>query len=128
LIRFGAAVHDIGKTVHPDELRESGKHKHQTAGVELLEALGIPRERARFAWTHGNLNGDQITLEDLMVALADKCWKGKRVDALETRTAQFLSAATSRATWDCYAKLDEILQNLAQHSDRKLAWQASFAV
>jgi len=128
LVLFGAAVHDIGKTVHPEELTQSGEHKHQRAGLELLQSLGIPNERARFAWTHGNWNGEQITLEDLIVALADKSWKGKRVDELETRTAEFLSIVTGRTPWDCYARLDEILQELSQHADNKLAWQASFTI
>jgi putative nucleotidyltransferase with HDIG domain len=128
LVRFGAAVHDIGKTVHPEELTQSGQHKHQHSGLKLLQSLGTPQERARFAWTHGNWAGDQISLEDLIVALADKCWKGKRVDELETRTAEFLSAATGRPIWDCYANLDDILQDLSQEADKKLAWQASFSL
>lgn len=126
LVRFGAATHDIGKTVHPKELTESGKHLHQLSGMKLLQSLGIPQNRARFAWTHGNWNEDGMTLEDLLVALADKSWKGKRIEALESRTAELLSSATSRPTWACYAKLDEILQDLSQHADRKLAWQAGF--
>lgn len=126
LIRFGAATHDIGKIVHPDEITESGKDKHQRAGLELLESLGIPHERARFAWTHGNWSGEHITLDDLIVALADKAWKGKRIEALETCTAEFLSAATLRPQWACHAELDEILQAVAQDADKKLAWQSSF--
>jgi hypothetical protein len=103
-------------------------HEHQGAGIELLRSLGISQERARFAWTHGNWSGEKVTLEDLIVTLADKAWKGKRIEALETRTAELLSAATSRPTQDCYSKLDEILQDLSEHADRKMAWQSSFAV
>jgi putative nucleotidyltransferase with HDIG domain len=129
LVRFGAAVHDIGKTLHPNELTESGKNKHQRSGVELLKSLGIPKQRARFAWTHSNwTDSEQITLEDLLVALADKSWKGKRIDALESLTADFLSTATARHKSDCYAKLDEIIQSLSQDADKKLAWQSSFPV
>jgi putative nucleotidyltransferase with HDIG domain len=129
LVRFGAAVHDIGKTLHPDELTESGKHNHQRAGFELLQSLGITKERARFAWTHSNwTDSQQITLEDLLVALADKSWKGKRIGALESLTADLLSSATARPKRDCYAKLDEIIRSLSQHADKKLAWQSSFPV
>jgi len=128
LVEFGAAIHDIGKTNHPEELNQSGKHEHQSSGLELLQSIGIPYERARFAWTHGNYSGEQVALEDLIVALADKCWKGKRVEELELRIAEFLSTATSRPAWDCYAKLDEIIQDLSQHADRKIAWQASFRI
>lgn len=128
LVRFGAATHDIGKTVHPDEIVESGKHKHQRSGLELLLSFGVPYERARFAWTHGNWGGEEITLEDLIVALADKSWKAKRVDALENRTARLLSSRTSRPLWDCTAKLDEILKVFVRDADKKIAWQASFSV
>ena len=128
LVRFGAATHDIGKIVHPEELIESGKHRHQRSGLELLQSLGIPPERARFAWTHGNWNSDDITLDDLIVALADKSWKGKRIEALEHRTTEFLNAATSRPQWACYAELDEMLQLLTRDADKKLAWQASFSI
>ena len=129
LVRFGAAIHDIGKTLHPDELTESGERKHQRAGFELLQTLDIPKERARFAWTHSNwTDREQITLEDLLVALADKSWKGKRIDALESLTADLLSVATARPKSDCYVKLVEIVQSLFQHADKKLAWQSSFPV
>jgi putative nucleotidyltransferase with HDIG domain len=129
LVRFGAALHDIGKILHPNELTESGKNKHQRSGVELLQSLGIPKKRARFAWTHSNwTDTEQITLEDLLVALADKTWKGKRIDALESLTADLLSTSTARPKSDCYAKLVEIIQSLSQHADKKLAWQSSFPV
>lgn len=126
LVRFGAATHDIGKTVHPEELTQSGKHVHQRSGMKLLQSLGVPPDRARFAWTHGNWDQDGITLEDLLVALADKCWKGKRVEALEMCTAELLNAAAARSLWDCYSRLDDILQDLSRHADRKLLWQSSF--
>lgn len=124
-VRFGAAIHDVGKTVHRDELNESGKKKHQQAGVEVLESLGVPHEWARFAFTHSNWDGEQITLEDLLVALADKCWKGKRIEKLESLTADALSAALGKPRWECYATLDDILRSIARDADERLAWQAS---
>lgn len=129
LVRFGAALHDIGKTLHRDELTVSGREKHQKAGVQILESLGIPKSRARFAFTHSNWSDKaQITLEDLLVALADKCWKGKRIEELESLTAETLSASSGRPAWECYASLDEILQTLSQRADQRLAWQAAFPV
>jgi putative nucleotidyltransferase with HDIG domain len=128
LVRFGAAVHDIGKSTHRNELIESGKEEHLEAGLRTLESLGISQERSRFAFTHARWDGAQTTLEDLLVALADKCWKGKRIDALESRTADILSAGTGKPVWECYAILDEIRQSLSQNADERLAWQKSFAV
>jgi putative nucleotidyltransferase with HDIG domain len=127
-VLFGAATHDIGKALNRAELVQSGK-KHEKHGVELLAEMGIPQERARFAYTHGNWNsGQNITLEDLLVALADNCWRGKRVDELESRTAELLSSASGKAMWTWYAELDKILVSLAADADSRLAWQGSFGI
>lgn len=127
-ILFGAATHDIGKTIQISELVEPGK-AHERRGVELLREMGVPEERARFAYTHGNWDSAQnLTAEDLLVALADNCWKGKRVDELETKTIEVLSVASGKPKWDCYAKLDEILGTLAAEADSRLEWQREFGI
>ena len=123
---FGAAIHDIGKTLHPDELIQPGK-AHEGCGLEMLVAMGINEDLARFAYTHGNWNTAQdVTLEDLLVALADNCWKGKRVDELETRISDILTSISGRPMWDCYAALDDILGMLAVDADDRLEWQRQF--
>ena len=88
--------------------------------------MGISSERARFAYTHGNWDVPSVNLEDLLVALADKCWKGKRVDALEERITALLSAASKKPEWACYAELDAIVEELTRDADARLAWQAAF--
>ena len=45
---FGAATHDIGKTMHVAELSAPGS-EHEEAGRQLLLAHGISPELARFA-------------------------------------------------------------------------------
>lgn len=127
-VLFGAATHDIGKVVHKEELSMPGR-KHEAAGVELLEKLGVPAQDARFAWTHGNWEGNQgLLLEDLIVALADKCWRGKRLQELEQQTAKMISEQTAKPEWEVYAALDDILQQLASKADERLRWQAEFPV
>ena len=42
LVLFGAATHDIGKCVHPNELYEEG-YKHEAAGKSLLLSHGKNR-------------------------------------------------------------------------------------
>lgn len=85
------------------------------------------RRTRRFAYTHGNWDGAAaVNLEDLLVALADKCWKGQRVDRLESKISAVLSAASSKPEWACYAELDEILQELTKDADARLAWQQAF--
>src|SRR5437899_1858095 len=74
-IFFGAATHDIGKALYPDELVGPG-HRHENAGYDLLIKNGISENVARFTKSHaGWINNDSPTLEDLFVALADNCWK-----------------------------------------------------
>lgn len=51
-VRIGAVTHDIGKTVHPDEVTHPG-YAHEAAGETLLLAQGFPNTLARFARTHG---------------------------------------------------------------------------
>ena len=45
-VLFGAATHDIGKTLHPQELIGPGA-EHEAAGPGLLERLGVPPALAR---------------------------------------------------------------------------------
>lgn len=126
VVLFGAAIHDVGKTLDTAELVQPGK-EHERHGVDLLLEMGISEDRARFAYTHGNWNtAEDITLEDLLVALADNSWKGKRVDELETMTVDLLSSVSGKPAWDCYAVLDDILGSLAADADTRLEWQRQF--
>ena len=77
LILFGAATHDIGKTEITDELFERGK-RHELTGMTILLNHGFTNEQARFALTHGNWQDESLTIEDLLVALSDKIWKGRQ--------------------------------------------------
>ena len=93
-VLFGAATHDLGKAVHREELSEPGK-LHELRGVELLTELGVPGSLAHFAYTHGYWKGSRPALmEDLMVALADNCRKGKRVPDLEALMTDALAERT----------------------------------
>jgi hypothetical protein len=125
-IYFGAATHDLGKAIHFIELSESG-NLHELRGVELLKELGVPEALARFAYTHNHWTGPvSVTIEDLLVALSDKCWKGKRVSDLEALATETLARLTGKPQWHCYAVLDELLQDLATNADSRLEWQRSF--
>lgn len=123
-VLFGAAVHDIGKTVHPEELTGPG-HRHEEAGRRLLLDRGVPEGLARFCATHGDWSAEGRTLEDLLVTLADKVWKGARVGDLETLVARRIGAAAGLAAWEAYAALDDHLTALAEDADRRLAHQNS---
>jgi hypothetical protein len=53
IVLFGAAIHDVGKILHSDELTGSGS-RHECDGPGLLHQYGVTLERARFALKHGN--------------------------------------------------------------------------
>jgi len=113
LVRVGAALHDAGKILHPDELRGLG-HAHEVAGRDLLLAHGVPPEVARFCVTHAAW--EEGAVEDLVVALADKLWKGVRVDALEWRLSRFVDGPE----WQRFAHLDAICEAIAADGPERL--------
>jgi hypothetical protein len=123
-VAFGAASHDIGKARHPDELSGPGC-RHEAEGERLLLERGIPPARARFARTHG---ADRATLglDDLLVVLADTCWKGKRDRAVEEAVAAAIAAQTGQPIWKVFMKLDGIVEAVAADADGRLEWQGLF--
>jgi putative nucleotidyltransferase with HDIG domain len=126
-VLFGAATHDIGKAVYGEELVKPGT-LHERKGVELLQKQGVPPNLARFAYTHANWEDNlEIQIEDLLVALADNCWKGKRPAGLEKEAVRFISDATQRQPWEVFSTLDSVLEQLASGADRRLQWQAQFS-
>ena len=104
---FGAATHDLGKALHLDELSKPGK-KHEAAGYRWLRARGFPDRLARFARTHGAPIDDRLSLEDLLVMLADKLWKGRRVEALESSLIARIAVAEGVERWEVFQALDAI--------------------
>ncbi|WP_405816230.1 MULTISPECIES: HD domain-containing protein [unclassified Streptomyces] len=126
-VLFGAATHDIGKTVHTAELSEPGS-AHEEAGRELLLAHGFGPELARFAGTHASWTAPGTTLEDLLVSTADKVWKNKRLPDLEDLVISRLAGATGGQHWEEYLALDDLLTRIGDGADGRLAFQASFPV
>ncbi|SIS12371.1 hypothetical protein SAMN05421833_12961 [Microbispora rosea] len=126
-VLFGAATHDIGKSVHLAELSGPGS-AHEEAGQALLLSRGVCPEHARFAATHASWTGPDAGLEDLLVSLADKIWKNKRVPDLEDLIVARLSEATGRAKWEEFIELDAVLSRIGDRADERLAFQASFPI
>ncbi|WP_406005396.1 HD domain-containing protein [Streptomyces sp. NBC_00637] len=126
-VLFGAATHDIGKALHPEELSGPGA-RHEEAGRELLLTHGVRPETARFAGTHASWGKPGVALEDLLVSLADKVWKNKRVTDLEDLVVAELSRAGGRPVWQEFLDLDEFLTEVGEGADLRLAWQAAFPV
>jgi hypothetical protein len=124
---FGAATHDIGKIIYAAELSAPGS-RHEEAGRALLLGHGISPDRARFAATHASWGRPGITAEDLMVSVADKAWKNKRVAELEDLLVARLAQASGRDAWEEFLALDRLLAAIGDGADGRLAFQASFPV
>ncbi|GAA4238260.1 HD domain-containing protein [Actinomadura meridiana] len=123
VVLFGAATHDIGKTLHLAELSGPGS-AHEPAGRDLLLRHGFGDDLARFATTHAAWTEPGITLEDLLVSLADKIWKNKRVQGLEDLVVTRLAQTTGRQPWEEFIALDELLTQIGDGADQRLAFQA----
>jgi hypothetical protein len=126
-VLFGAASHDIGKVMHVAELSGPGS-AHEAAGYEILRQHGVPEEFARFARTHASWTAPDVTIEDLLVSLADKVWKAKRVTDLENLVVARLAEATGREAWQAFMDLDGVLDRLASDADDRLAFQAAYPI
>ena len=125
-VLFGAAIHDIGKVLHPNELDGPG-NDHEKDGPPLLERLGIPTERASFSRTHGTWRQEaDVTCEDVLVALADTCWKGQRDGELEMLLASRIASLQGIEKWQAFMSLDEMLERVAGVAEERLAWQRQF--
>jgi HD domain len=126
-VLFGAATHDIGKALHPEELSGPGS-RHEAAGRALLRERGVEERLARFARTHASWDAPGIGVDDLLVSLADKVWKAKRVPDLEGRVVDALSAASGAEKWEVFMELDDVCDRLAAGADRRLAFQSAYPV
>ncbi|WP_371501323.1 HD domain-containing protein [Kitasatospora sp. NBC_00374] len=124
---FGAATHDLGKVRHPEELTGPG-HAHEEAGYRLLLELGVPERDARYARTHASWMLPGISLEELMVSLADKVWKNSRRPDLEDLVVARLAEACGREPWEVFLPLDDLLGALGADADRRLAHQSAFGL
>lgn len=122
-VLFGAATHDAGKCLHPNELSGPG-NQHETDGPDLLQQHGVLPERSRFARTHGTWNTEpSLALEDYLVALADHSWKGSRSETLETMVAGRIATSLGTEKWEAFMVLDEIVAGVASRGEERLAWQ-----
>ncbi|MEU0094910.1 HD domain-containing protein [Kribbella sp. NPDC006257] len=121
-VLYGAATHDIGKIIHIEELSRPGS-LHEKAGEQLLLEAGVAPQLARFAATHASWTEPGITVEDLLVSLADKVWKGKRVRELEQLLVDQLVIASGQESWQVFLDLDDQLGKLAESAGARLDFQ-----
>ena len=125
LVLFGAATHDIGKCIYTNELSEEG-HKHEPEGKHLLISLGVPEEKAKFAFTHATWS-EKSSIEELVVSLADKVWKGSRIQDLEDLLIKKISTEIKTEQWEIFDLLDSIIEDIIKDYDKRLYFQNNFS-
>ena len=112
-VLFGAAIHEKG-------------HKHEQEGKRLLISLGVPEEKAKFAVTHATWF-EKSTIEELIVSLADKVWKGSRIQDLEDLLIEKISTKTKTEHWAIFCLLDSIIEDITKDADKRLSFQNNFS-
>ena len=119
-VRVGVVLHDAGKSIHREELDGPGS-AHEPAGERLLREHGATEDVARVCRSHAQWREVAVTLEELVIALADKLWKGARVAELEELVIDRAAAAAERDRWDLYPELDAVFELVAAGADQRLS-------
>lgn len=118
-MRLGAVLHDAGKILHPRELNEPGSEP-EPEGARLLLAHGVGPEVARMCLSHARWGSMTVSLEELLVALADKLWKGARVAELEQQVIDQVAASLGKQRWDVFVELDTLFEDVAAGGARRI--------
>jgi len=119
LIRVGVVLHDVGKVVHPTELAGAGS-EHEPAGEALLLERGVSPELARICLSHARWRQMPVSLEELVVALADKLWKGVRDSELEERVINLVASNLAVDRWELFVELDTAFEVIAGDGAQRL--------
>ncbi|MEM7352855.1 MAG: HD domain-containing protein [Acidobacteriota bacterium] len=120
LVRIGAVLHDAGKIRHPAEMAGPGSD-HEAAGRELLLEAGISERVARVCLSHARWSDMAVSTEELLIALADKLWKGKRHEELESRVVEAISNHGYPNKWELLVSLDGVFESVATQGDERLS-------
>jgi len=118
-VRVGVVVHDAGKVLHPAELDGPGA-AHEPAGEQLLLERGASADVARVCRSHAQWRELPASFDELVVALADKLWKGARVRELEERVINAAAEAVGRGRWDVFTELDGLFEEVAAAGQDRL--------
>jgi hypothetical protein len=54
-----------------------------------------------------------VSLDELLIALADKLWKGVRNEKLEQAVIDRIASALQKDRWDFFVELDTIFEEIA---------------
>lgn len=118
-VRIGVAIHDTGKIVHTHEMTAPGS-EHEPEGQKILLENGISKKIARCCLSHARWQNMDCSIEELLVALSDKLWKGKRVESLELEVIDRIATLLGKERWDIFADLDSQFELIAADGNIRL--------
>jgi len=119
LVRVGIVLHDAGKILVSAELDGPGG-EHEPRGQDLLLDHGVSPAVARICLSHARWSEMSVSLEELLVALSDKLWKGVRNAQLEERVIDEAAKALDRDRWDLFVQLDSLFEEVAADGAARL--------
>lgn len=111
-VRIGVAIHDAGKIVHTHEMTGPGSD-HEPEGQKILLENGVSEKIARCCMSHARWRNMDCSIEELLVALSDKLWKGNRVESLELEVIDRVANLIGKERWDIFADLDSHFELIA---------------
>jgi hypothetical protein len=111
--------HDAGKIIHPEELSSKGNY-HEIEGEKLLLENGIEAKLARCCQSHGKWETMECSLEEYLIALSDKLWKGKRENLLESHVIDKVAELSNQNRWEIFVELDSCFEKIAASGDSRL--------
>jgi len=118
-VELGIAIHDAGKILCQSELEDSGS-EHELTGEKLLLENEVQPEIARCCLSHARWESMTCSFEELLVALADKLWKGKRINQLELKIIDVVAEKLNQSRWDVFLELDQLFEEIAANGLEKL--------
>lgn len=118
-IRAGVVIHDIGKTIHAKEMTGPGS-EHEPSGEKLLLEKGINPHLARVCMSHARWKEMECSTEELLIALSDKLWKGKRIEELELEVVDRIASLLKAERWDIFLDLDLYFEEIASGGHERL--------
>ena len=98
---------------------------HEPEGERLLLERGASAEVARVCRSHARWRDLAQTLEELVIALADKLWKGARVAELEELVTARATLSTNRDRWELFTAFDSQFEEVASSAESQLSRSSS---
>lgn len=93
---------------------------HDPAGEALLLQHGVSPDVARVCVSHARWQSMSVSFEEVLIALADKLWKGVRHRALEERVIDAAAERMGTERWDVFVRLDSAFEHIASLGGERL--------